>query len=654
MDTQNLLKTMPRSIKRSLMMLTDTTLLPLALWAAFVLRLGDFTPPVQKFWWLFVLSPAMSLPVFAALGFYRTIVRHMGPQAVFALLKGVSISALLLSAIVILMGLYGFPRSVLPLYWMLALLGVGGSRFLVRAYLQSRRHKLAARKPVIIYGAGAAGAQLAEVLRGGQDFDPVAMIDDDRSLHGSVVGGIEVYPPERLGELVAEYNADSVLLALPSASRQRRQEILRRLECYPLHVKTIPELNDLVAGKAKLDDLREVDIEDLLGRDPVAPDPALMAECIQHKTVMVTGAGGSIGSELCRQIAKCGPRRLVLFEVGEFPLYRIERELRETLERSGGDCQLVPLLGTVTDRERLRTIMQVYAVDTVYHAAAYKHVPIVEHNVIEGVHNNTLGTYYAALAAQQSGVRHFVLVSTDKAVRPTNVMGATKRLAEMVLQAMASEPGPTRFSMVRFGNVLGSSGSVVPLFREQIRKGGPVTVTHPEITRYFMTIPEAAALVIQAGAMAEGGDVFVLDMGEPVRIVDLARKMVHLMGRTVRDERNPGGDIEIRFTGLRPGEKLYEELLIGGNVAGTQHPSIYRAHDWAPSWWQMAELIGQIEAAVAASNVGRIRGLLLEAVQGYAPQGEVPDLVWKQYMSMQLASGGDTDKVARLVPRRRE
>ena len=485
---------------------------------------------------------------------------------------------------------------------------------------------------MILYGAGAAGLQAALALRGGGQFRPVAFVDDDPALHGSEVNGIRIHPPGRLAKLVARHEVKQVLLALPSAGRARRRAIVAELEPLPVHVKTLPALADLVSGEARLDEFQEVAIEDLLGRDPVPPRDDLLAAGIRGRTVLVTGAGGSIGSELCRQILRLGPVQLLLYENAEYPLYRIERELRTLAAGEGLDTAIVPLLGTVANEQRLQRLMAGFGVHTVYHAAAYKHVPLVEHNLIEGVRNNVFGTLRCARAAMAAGVASFVLVSTDKAVRPINVMGASKRMAELVLQGLAGEQErlghATRFTMVRFGNVLGSSGSVVPLFREQIRNGGPLTVTDPEVTRYFMTIPEAAELVLQAGSMGQGGDVFVLDMGEPVRIVDLARRMVHLSGLTVRDEAQPHGDIEIRFTGLRPGEKLYEELLLGEDVEPTEHPMIRRAQELAYPWPELEPKLEELDAACQEFDCVAARRLLAWGVCGFGQEGAIVDWLW--------------------------
>lgn len=634
------LERLPRRGKRLVMLGADLVMLPLALWASVALRLGQPFPELAGVWWVFVLLPALSVPIFNALGLYRAVVRYMGPQAVFAVLKGVSLSALILAAVVLLKGYpQVVPRSSLILYWLIALVGVAGTRFIARAYFQAVARMGQSRERVVIYGAGAAGAQLAETLANGPLYEPVAFVDDDGGLYKSVVNGIKVYKPKALADLIPRLEVTQVLLAIPSMTRARRREIISRLESLHIPVKTVPPVADLIAGKGRLEEVREVQIEDLLGRDPVQPNQQLLDACVRGKAVLVTGAGGSIGSELCRQIIRLRPTKLVLVDSAEYNLYRIERELALVVAREGLDVELAPLLGSVTDRPRMLRIMQSFHVQTVYHAAAYKHVPLVEFNLLEGARNNTLGTSRTAQAAIDAGVETFVLISTDKAVRPTNVMGATKRLAELVLQGLAQQEGATRFCMVRFGNVLGSSGSVVPLFREQIRAGGTVTVTHPDITRYFMTIPEAAELVIQAGSLGKGGDVFVLDMGEPVRIVDLARKMIHLMGYEVRDENCPDGEVAIEFTGLRPGEKLFEELLIGDNVTGTAHPMIMRAEEASLPWERMRLLLAELETACRAFDCHGALRVLQEAVDGYSTAGELQDLLWRQHPGGQPVAG---------------
>jgi FlaA1/EpsC-like NDP-sugar epimerase len=501
---------------------------------------------------------------------------------------------------------------------------------------------------VAIYGAGEAGARLSTVLSTTRAFDPLVFIDDNRSLRGRMVNGIKVFPPEELPALIKVRNIDRVLLAVPSLTRRRRREILSALEPLGVHVQTVPEFEQLVTGNANVDDIREVDVCDLLGRDSVPPKAALFEACIRDRVVMVTGAGGSIGSELCRQIIGLGPKRLVLFEMSELALYNIERELRTLADLNSLQVELVGLIGNGHHKQRMREIFLAYRVQTVYHAGAYKHVPIVEQNVIEGIYNNVISTWYTAEAAHETEVETFVLVSTDKAVNPTNVMGATKRFAEMVLQALHHRGTKTRFCMVRFGNVLASSGSVVPLFNEQIKAGGPVTVTHPEVIRYFMTIPEAAQLVIQAGSMADGGEVFVLDMGKPVRICDLARRMIHLMGLTVRDEQHPDGDIEIAYTGLRPAEKLYEELLIGNSVTGTEHPMILRAIEHSLPWERVQWMLDEILGAMGRFDCPRALQLLSEVVAEYKPAPEPHDLVCVRQAAQPL----DDRKVTSLKVRR--
>jgi FlaA1/EpsC-like NDP-sugar epimerase len=504
---------------------------------------------------------------------------------------------------------------------------------------------------VAIYGAGEAGARLCAALSGGSDFKPVLFVDDREALQGSQISGIGVYAPEDLQQLVITRKIDRVLLAMPSASHRRRREVLDALEPLGVHVQSLPDLADVISGKARIDELRDVDVGDLLGRDPVPPNPTLLESCIRGKSVMVTGAGGSIGSELCRQILRVSPGRLVLLEMSELGLYNAERALREIAAREQLGVEIVPLLGNAHHRERLREVLTAYEVQTVYHAAAYKHVPLVEHNVIKAVDNNVICTWNTAAAALEAGVETFVLISTDKAVKPTNVMGATKRLAELVLQGLQERSETTRFCMVRFGNVLGSSGSVVPLFREQIRRGGPLTVTHPQIIRYFMTIPEAAQLVIQAGSMAKGGDVFVLDMGRPVRIDDLARHMINLMGLTVRDGGHPDGDIEIVYTGLRSAEKLSEELFIGNNLTATDHPMIMRAMEPSIPWLRMQRLLEELTVSLERCECDQTLTLLSEAVNEYQPSTQVRDYVSTRKHRAAVLNAG---QIADLTAKRRQ
>lgn len=635
-----------RQRKRLIQVLTDVVVLWCALWLAFFVRLGAnrMIDPFGEYLWLFIAAPATAIPLFIRLGLYRAVLRYFGSVALLTIFNAVTLSALLLALVIFMVRPDELmPRSVVFIYWGLALLLVGGLRLLMRQYFIGGLFpwldpQLQQLPRVAIYGAGAAGNQLLAALRMGRRMLPVAFIDDDPIIANRMIGDLKVYKSKHIAQMLEETGAEEVLLAIPSVSRARRREILVSLEAYPVHVRTIPGFMDLASGRVSVSDLQAVDIIDLLGRDAVSPRQHLFERCIRTRTVMVTGAGGSIGSELCRQILSSGPGTLVLFEHSEYNLYQIQTELEQLIRRNDMPIRLVGILGSIRDPERLLDVMRSWDVQTVYHAAAYKHVPIVEHNIAEGVLNNVFGTLQTAQAAVHAGVENFVLISTDKAVRPTNIMGSTKRLAEMVLQALSHEPEPalfgddrsarnrTRFTMVRFGNVLGSSGSVIPVFREQIKRGGPITVTHPEITRYFMTIPEAAQLVIQAGAMGQGGDVFVLDMGEPVRIAELAEKMVHLSGLSLRSAANPSGDIGIEFTGLRPGEKLYEELLIGDNVEPTEHPMIMRAGEEFLPWQQMRDVLRELSEAVERNDCVAIRLLLQRTVSGYVPEERIVDL----------------------------
>ena len=586
---------------------------------------------------LVALSILVAIPVHFLFGLYASVVRYMG----FALLATGFQATLVVSAVVggvcFVLGLTQAPGRFGVVFWSISLTLVVAGRSAARMFLSRRNRN---REPVIIYGAGQGGAHLAEALFTGDDYLPVALVDDKKSLHGTRIHGLKVYPSSTLKKIIDKTGATGVLLAIPSASRHRRRQVLQRLSEFPVHVQTMPEIKNIVSGKARVDDITEVNVEDLLGRDPVPPNPTLLGGSVTGKSVMVTGAGGSIGSELCRQILKLNPTRLVCFEISEAALYSIDKELGELLKKLDNDCEVVSLLGSVHHEKRIREALEVFDVQTVYHAAAYKHVPIVEHNLFEGLHNNVFGTLHTARAAATAGVETFVLISTDKAVNPTNVMGATKRFAELVLQA--SNSATMRCCMVRFGNVLESSGSVVPLFREQIRKGGPVTVTHRDIIRYFMTIPEAAQLVIQAASMAKGGDVFVLDMGEPVKIADLAHRMINLMGLSVRNEENPEGDIEIQFVGLRPAEKLFEELLIGSNVHGTEHPRIMRADEDSLPHDTLAQLLEDMADASKQLDYDRARDILMRAVKEYSPRNGIDDLVWVRKTGSDASSEAHT------------
>lgn len=604
--------------KRLLMLATDLILLPLAVWLAFALRLGTWTPDLKDGLWLLFLAPLFSIPIFVKLGLYRSIVRFIGGQAMLAILQGVILTTLCLGIVAFWADWQTIPRSFYPIFVSTAFLLVGGSRYWIRRHYRTARNRQYDKIPVAIYGAGSTGRQLARVLISGIEYVPVLYLDDNPALIGSIQHGMRIYSPHDLPTLLTKYSLHQILLAIPSATPERRRAIINQLEPLPVHVRSVPNLGDLVSGKSSIGELHEIDIEDLLGRSPVQPNNTLLKANIENKNVLVTGAGGSIGSELCRQIIQLAPAKLVLFELSEFALYTIERELLETMANEGLAVPVIPVLGSVQDRQRVEQTLRQHAIQTLYHAAAYKHVPMVEHNPIEGVRNNTLGTYHTAQAALNAGVERFVLISTDKAVRPTNVMGASKRLAELVLQGFALQAGKTVFCMVRFGNVLGSSGSVVPLFRRQIREGGPITVTHPDIIRYFMTIPEAAQLVIQAGAMAQGGEVFLLDMGEPVKILDLAKRMIRLSGLQLQDEHHPNGQIRIEFSGLRPGEKLYEELLIDSEADKTHHPRVFQARESHLPWAEVQALVTDLQQYCQHYNMTAVYRMLSTYVHGYA------------------------------------
>lgn len=647
---------LPRYAKRGLVMAVDVSLCVLTVWFAYYLRLGEWVPlsghPVWKPMWAAGLSIAIALPLFITQGFYRAIFRYSGWPALMTVAKSMLVYGLVYFAAFTAISVPGVPRTIGIIQPMLLLITVGLSRALARYWLggaYQSRLKLAALPRVLVYGAGSAGRQLVTAMSNSHEMRVVGFLDDDDRLHGHVLNGQPIYAPIDLPQLVETLQVTYVLLAMPSISRTRRNEILQKMREYHVSVRTLPSVTDLAQGKVSISDLRELDIDDLLGREPVAPNHILLAKNIVGKVVLVTGAGGSIGSELCRQILAVAPAKLLLIEQSEFALYAIHQELEEKSAALDGATPpvLVPLLASVQDDDRMREIMSTWHPDTVYHAAAYKHVPLVEHNPAAGIKNNVLGTLRTAQAAAENGVTDFVLISTDKAVRPTNVMGASKRLAEMALQALAANQagtsggisGGTKFSMVRFGNVLGSSGSVVPKFRQQIRDGGPITLTHPEVTRYFMTIPEAAQLVIQAGAMAKGGDVFVLDMGQPVKIIDLARRMVELSGLTVKDEEHPEGDIEIAVTGLRPGEKLYEELLIGDNPKLTVHPRIMKAHEEFIPWAEFEAKLTALEMALNVNDVGVIRLMMQQLVAGYTPSDDIVDWVYLEQEAEALALG---------------
>ncbi|MEK0418709.1 MAG: hypothetical protein RI949_2715 [Pseudomonadota bacterium] len=628
---RRLLLNLPRQAKRVVVAGADAALCVSASWLGLSIIAGDLV-----IWSSLLLaesalaSVCIALPIFLYAGLYNAIFRYLGLNALVTLGKALLAYSAVHLLVVGLVGLPGVPRSLGLLQPLLLLVMMVGLRLGIRVWLDDLLAPAKdgqTRVRVLIFGAGSAGRQLAAALFRSPQHHVVGYLDDDDRLWGHTLDGVRVYNPQQLSACMAKARAQEVLLAIPSATRQRRTEIIDDLREHPVHVRTLPSLADLASTTVDLGDVRELEIEDLLGRDPVPPNALLLNRNIRGKVVMVTGAGGSIGSELCRQITACAPKQLLLVDNSEFALYEIHQELQEA------GAPALPLLASVADEPRMAQLMNTWRPHTVYHAAAFKHVPMVEHNPAQGLLNNVWGTLTCARAAVQAGVQHFVLVSTDKAVRPTNIMGASKRLAEMVLQALADaggRGGRTCFSMVRFGNVLGSSGSVVPRFREQIRQGGPITLTHPDITRYFMTIPEAAQLVIQAGAMASGGDVFVLDMGKPVRVMDLARRLVELSGLTVRDATRPNGDIEIITTGLRPGEKLFEELLIGDNPQATQHPRIMKATEPFLKWDELQAALQHLQQCVQQHDVPGMKALLQDVVSGYEPAEGVVDWVWVQ------------------------
>lgn len=607
------LSNLSRNIKRILALSADLITLPIALWLSFALRLEEVYAPDVRIAITMALATVTSVAVFVRLGLYRAVIRYAGLQMFNTIFIGVSISVFLFSVLGFLFQA-SIPRSVPFIYFGIALIAISSTRLLIRHFLTMDQQQTT--KKVVIYGAGAAGLQLSNALLQGLEYQPVAFVDDDKAKQGSVINGLRVYKPRKIHTLRIDQDADQVLLAISNITPTRRGQIVNSLSEYNVRVKTIPGILELVDGTSKIQEIRDLKVEELLGRDQVPSDPELLETCIKRRSVLVTGAGGSIGSELCRQIAANSPKQLILFESSEFALYSIEQEL-SSCEYS---FPIVPVLGNIQEQQTLLELMEKHEVETVYHAAAYKHVPLVEQNVIAGAKNNILGTKSVAAAAVSAKVSDFILISTDKAVRPTNFMGATKRFAEQILQDLAEDENiSTKFCMVRFGNVLASSGSVVPRFKAQIEQGGPVTVTHPEITRYFMTIPEAVQLVIQAGTLGRGGDVFVLDMGSPVKIFELATTMIHLMGKSLRSEEKPDGDIEIHFTGLRPGEKLYEELLIGDNCVGTEHPKITRAMETKLDKATLSGFLRKITDACDAGKPSELIQLLNEAIPEYTP-----------------------------------
>ena len=617
-------------------MANDMAMLSIALWAAYSLRLSHaYVPDSTTMWVLLAAAPLIGVITFHMRGLYKLVTRFIGPSGTTRIYIAVVIAVLIWALVVLMSGVKGHPRSVVVIYGLIAAGLIRVSRQWAAALLlhvapQHKPVSLDERKNVIIYGTGAMGIQLLRALNETGQYRTVAFIDNDPSLAGQVVHGVKVVRANKIAKLISHENVKEVMLALPSTLRNERRAAIKALEPYPVQVKTLPALEEIASGRVEVSDLRPIDVEDLLGRDPVAPDKELLLAHVRDKVVMITGAGGSIGSELTRQLLMLGPKALVLFELSEVALYEIEMEIEEFLDRHNkkpdavelAKTEILPVLGSVLDRKLVARTIRNFGVEVIYHAAAYKHVPIVEQNPFAGVQNNTFGTLVLADVAKELKVERFVLVSSDKAVRPTNVMGASKRLAELILQALALEDKPgTIFTMVRFGNVLDSSGSVVRRFRTQIKNGGPVTVTHKDIIRYFMSIPEAAQLVIQAGAMASGGEVFVLDMGTPVKIDNLARTMIKLSGLEVRDEENPEGDIEIEYVGLRRGEKLYEELLIGENTTETTHPRIFKNSEPVMAYEDLIAALERLDEAIQKSDDAELQDMLRATVEGYAPGG---------------------------------
>ena len=613
----------PRPIKRAVVIVTDVTLVLVATWLAYSLRMETLHRPQGDEWWAYSISPALAIPIFHRFGLYRAIFRYSGIHSLYKTGQAIVVFAAALIVVHLWRRWPVFPLTLGVLLPLIFFVLVSISRVVAQLWLTSFNHRGQMNQGrMLIYGAGAAGVQTSSAMAITRQFKLVGFIDDDATKVGQTINGVPVYAPGNVPTILQSLLVTDILLAMPSASRDRRNKIIQSLRDLPVHTRTLPGLSDLASGRVTVQDFCELDVEDLLGREAVPPQADLLQRSLQGQTILVSGAGGSIGSELCRQILREHPKRMVLLDHNEFALYTIHRELVGWCRTQDSSIELVPVLASVANRRRLDWICTVYQPHTVYHAAAYKHVPMVECNPSEGIFNNVFGTLNMAQAAVAARVQRFVLVSTDKAVRPTNLMGASKRMAELVLQALAAQGDThaTCFGMVRFGNVLGSSGSVVPMFREQILHGGPITVTHPEVTRYFMTIPEAAQLVLQAGAMATGGDVFVLDMGEPVKIIDLARRLVALSGLQVRDATQPDGDIEITFVGLRPGEKLYEELLIGNNPTRTDHPRIMKAHEDFMNWPELQEQLTRLEAGAVDENVTAIKAVLTVCVHGFHEQ----------------------------------
>lgn len=611
------LTNLSRQKKQAIMISADVCFLLFAIWLSFALRLGDvWSDKLESNLWIFILIPIVSIPIFIKLGLYRSVLKFMGTKVIVTAFQAITITSLILGFVMMIFREADMPRTVILIFWCVSSILIVVGRFMFKGLIYSWDNYVNNRKPTIIYGAGSAGAQLVESLRKNHEYAPIAFIDDDVSKHGTFINFTKVYAFKELKNIIDKRNAKNILLAIPSLSANGKRDLLKKLSKYPVEVKLLPSLSSLVEGKVSIENIRHVEVQDILGRVPVAPKSSLLKKNIQGKNILITGAGGSIGSELCRQIINLKPSKIVLFDHSEFNLYSIDFELNSL---QINDCEVIPILSDVTNLNMVNSVIAENKIDTIYHAAAYKHVPMVEKNIVEGVYNNAIGTYNVAMCAHECKVENMVLISTDKAVRPTNIMGASKRFSELILQGLNAEKTKTCFSMVRFGNVLDSAGSVVPLFRKQIKEGGPVTVTHSKVTRYFMSIPEAVQLVLQAGAMAKGGDVFVLDMGEPVRILDLAYRMINLSGLSPITNENPEGDIKVVFTGLRPGEKLYEELLIGHDVIQSEHPQIMQANEAKLSWEDVQKSISVIMESHKNLNDENITSLLLEKVEGFKP-----------------------------------
>jgi len=611
------LTNLSRRQKQALMIMSDVIILLLAIWLSFALRLGVLWPDkILSNLWIFLIIPLVSIPLFIRFGLYKSVLKFMGAKVIVTAFQSITITSLFVGFAMMIFREADMPRTVILIFWFVSSILIIIMRFLYKGYLYSWDNFVNDRKPTIIYGAGSAGAQIVESLRKNHEYAPIAFIDDEKSKQGTFINFTRIHPFSDLKDIIKKRKVKAILLAIPSLSEQRKRDLLKKLSKYPVEVKLLPSLSEIVSGRVSIENIRHVQVEDILGRTPVKPKTSLLKKNITGKNVLVTGAGGSIGSELCRQILKLKPNKIVLFEHSEFNLYSIDYELTSLGEKN---CEIIPVLADVKSINKVENAIKENKIDTIYHAAAYKHVPMVEKNTVEGVFNNVMGTYNVAVCARDNNIENMVLISTDKAVRPTNVMGASKRFSELVLQALNSEESNTCFSMVRFGNVLDSAGSVVPLFRRQIKEGGPVTVTHAKVTRYFMSIPEAVQLVLQAGAMAKGGDVFVLDMGEPVRILDLAHRMINLSGLSPITSENPEGDIKIKFTGLREGEKLYEELLIGKDVVQSKHPQIMQANEDFLSWQKVSSLIEDIKTNHEKLDDDSMRNVLIENVEGYKP-----------------------------------